>query len=257
MKWYDINKIDKDTYLIEENKHWHKFNIYYLIGSKYNLVIDCGIGLYKIKELLKEIDNKKVKLVVTHMHWDHIGNIDEFKEVYLSKRANYYFKNGIKMPIEKIRKLLLKDLDKELLPEDFEIRGYNVEKSERGKEIKEGETFRMGNRKVKVIETPGHTDDHISLYDQSKNYLFTGDLLYKGPLFLKAKYINLEDYFKSIKKLKKNYKEIEKILSSHKEPIIDKAYLDDIYNFLLDLKKEDKYHKGSGVHKKGKYKIYL
>ena len=137
MKWYDINKIDKDTYVIEENKHWHKFNIYYCIGDKYNLVIDCGLGLYKVKKLLKEIDDKKIKLVITHMHWDHIGNINEFKEVYLSKRANYYFKNGINMSLEKIRKLLLKDLDKTLIPNDFNIKDYQIDKSDRGKEIKE------------------------------------------------------------------------------------------------------------------------
>ena len=177
LNWFDIEKLDQQTYIISENQHWEEFNSYYLIGDQYNLLIDCGIGIYNIKEVLTKIDNKRTKLLITHMHWDHIGNMDKFKEVYLSQKANHYFKNGVEESINSIRKKVIRDVDKELLPTDFNLEQFHLETSNRGIEIEEGNIFEMGNRKIEVVSAPGHTDDHLCFYDLSNDYLFAGDLL--------------------------------------------------------------------------------
>ena len=44
MGWFDIEKIDDETYVISENKHYEETNIYYLIGEKFNVCIDTGMG---------------------------------------------------------------------------------------------------------------------------------------------------------------------------------------------------------------------
>ena len=257
MQWFEIDKVDEDTYVISENKHWEEFNTYYLLGDRYNLVIDCGIGIYKIKDLLNKIDQKEKKLIITHMHWDHIGNIEEFKEVYLSEKANYYFENGYWEPIEEVRKKVIRDVNQNLLPDSFNIDEYEIGKSKRGKVIKEGETFGLGNRKIEVIETPGHTEDHICLYDKTNKYLFAGDFIYQGPLYLERDYTDIEDYFLSLKKLIENYPEIEKILSSHYKPEISSKYLKEIYQFILKLKEKGEFKQGTGIHKNSKHEIIL
>lgn len=257
MNWFEIEKLDQQTYIISENQHWEEFNSYYLIGDQYNLLIDCGIGIYNIKEVLTKIDNKKTKLLITHMHWDHIGNLDKFKEIYLSKKANHYFKNGVEEPIESIRKKVIRDLNKDLLPSDFNIEQFNLETSNRGIELEEGNTFEMGNRKLEVISTPGHTDDHLCFYDLNNDYLFAGDLLYKGPLYLNSNNINLSKYINSLEKILQQYNNMKCILSSHYNPKIRVDYLKDIYKFILKLKNKGEYKKGSGLHKMGDYKIYL
>lgn len=257
LDWFEIRKLDPQTYIISENKHWEEFNSYFLLGDEYNLLIDCGIGIYNIKNILTKIDNKKIKLLITHMHWDHIGNLDKFKEVYLSEKANYYLKNGVEEPIESIRKKVIKDVDKKLLPTNFNIDEFKLETSNRGREILEGKTFEMGNREIEVVSTPGHTDDHLCFYDLSHDYLFAGDLLYKGPLYLNSDNINLDKFFYSLNKILKKYNNMKCILSSHYDPIINLKYLKDIYKFILKLKDEGKYEKGSGFHQLGEYKIYL
>lgn len=40
----------------------------------------------------------------------------------------------------------------------------------------------LGNTKLKVIETPGHTSGCICLYEPNKNYIFSGDTLFKGAI---------------------------------------------------------------------------
>lgn len=257
MSWYDIDKIDNKTYVLSENRHWHEFNTYYLIGEKYNLVIDCGIGLHSIKNVLKDIDDKKMRLVLTHMHWDHIGNIKEFDNIYLSQKGNYYLKNGIKMPIERVRKLLVRNLKEEDIPDDFDIENYYIETSDKGNIVKDGYEFDLGNRIIEVIDTPGHTDHHISLYDHKNKYFFSGDLLYKGPLFLNADYIDLDKYFTSLHKIIHNYDQVEKILISHGKPELEIKYLKDIYKFILKLKEKGEYKKGNKVKTWRDYKIYL
>ena len=255
--WFEIKKLDQETYIISENKHWEKFNSYLLIGDKYNILIDCGIGIYNIKDVVKKIDNKKIKLLITHMHWDHIGNIDKFKEIYLSKRANYYFKNGVEEPIVEIREKVLRDVDNELLPPNYNINEFNLEKSNRGIELEEGDTFEMGNRKVEVIDAPGHTDDHLCFYDLSNDYLFAGDLLYKGPLYLDTDNIDLTKYLFSLEKIIKRYNKMKCLLSSHYDPIINLSYLKGVYKFIFKLNSEGKYEKGTGAHETGEYKVYL
>ena len=257
MQWFEVDQIDEITYVISENQHWEKFNTYYLIGEKYNVVIDCGIGIYKIKEILKTIDDKPIKLFITHMHWDHIGNMEEFKEIYLSEKANYYLKKGYWEPIEEVQEKVIRDVDQKLLPDDFEVENYTIETSGRGNVVKDEDIFNLGNREIEVIETPGHTEDHLCFYDRTNKYLFAGDFIYKGPLFLERDYTDIDDYFDSLEKIINNYPDIKKILSSHYEPEISFNYLKEIYQFILKLKEEGKYKQGTKVHKNGKHKIFL
>jgi glyoxylase-like metal-dependent hydrolase (beta-lactamase superfamily II) len=44
--------------------------------------------------------------------------------------------------------------------------------------VKDGDTLRMGEKDVRVMHTPGHTEDSICLYDGAN--LLTGDTLFIG-----------------------------------------------------------------------------
>jgi hypothetical protein len=38
--WFTIERIDKNTYVISEYRHWEETHAYLLNGSKYSLLID-------------------------------------------------------------------------------------------------------------------------------------------------------------------------------------------------------------------------
>ena len=44
--------------------------------------------------------------------------------------------------------------------------------------LKDGDVLDLGSRKLNIYHTPGHSSGHISIFDESKGFLFTGDLLY-------------------------------------------------------------------------------
>jgi len=88
-----------------------------------------------------------------------------------------------------------------------------------------------------IIKTPGHTPDSICLYEKNKHWLFSGDTLYPGPIYLHLKESNLNDYKKSLLKLTKI--KISKIFPAHNNFFFPKNNVKKIYNILLKKKKLD------------------
>lgn len=73
----------------EENRIFGgQTSCYVLKGNQYAVVIDCGTGLYSATELLK--DCKKIDIVLSHMHYDHVLGLLE-KSVFPSEaEINFY-----------------------------------------------------------------------------------------------------------------------------------------------------------------------
>lgn len=61
--------------------------------DKYALIVDCGTGLYKAKELLA--DCQKIDIVLTHMHYDHVLGLLKPDVFPKNIQLNFYstFKN--------------------------------------------------------------------------------------------------------------------------------------------------------------------
>ena len=55
---------------------------YLVVGEQASLVIDTGIGTVNVKELAQSVTDKKLLLVNTHGHLDHIGCDALFDSVY-------------------------------------------------------------------------------------------------------------------------------------------------------------------------------
>ncbi|MEG1256722.1 hypothetical protein [Clostridium sp.] len=48
-EWFEIEKIDDETYTISEYGHWEKVHSYLLMGKTFALLIDTGLGIVNIK----------------------------------------------------------------------------------------------------------------------------------------------------------------------------------------------------------------
>ena len=79
-EWIDTEKIDNETYVISEYRHWEETHCYLLNGTKRSLLIDTGLGISNIYDEVKRLTEKSVTAVVTHVHWDHIGGLKCFPE---------------------------------------------------------------------------------------------------------------------------------------------------------------------------------
>lgn len=80
--WFTIDEIDADTCIISEYRHWEETHCYLLNGAEYSLLIDTGLGIGNISEIIKKLTDHPVTAVATHIHWDHIGGHKYYPDFY-------------------------------------------------------------------------------------------------------------------------------------------------------------------------------
>ncbi len=163
----------------------------YVVGD---LLIDTGPACMS-EEFLKVVEPFNIETVVnTHAHSDHIGSNYAFPFVFAHPEGFERLKNPkIEMLIEKFL--------------------YGVPKPSNPKEIpkiiKDDYTFN-------ALYTPGHSQDHISLYEPDKGWAFTGDLLLWSPTREVSTDVKIYDAIESLRRLS-NLK-IEILFPGHGPP---------------------------------------
>ena len=205
---YTASKVAEGVWTIVESAAT-PVNIYLVEGKDSALLIDTGYGYGDLKAYVKTLTKLPLIVVNTHGHGDHNGNNSQFSKIY-AHSADFNMLNA----------------------------SYNKEKRKKAvasgeavappvlMPVKEGYIFNLGDRKLEVIEVPGHTRGSICLLDTKNRILFAGDntntLVW---LFLKDCY-PLEVYLKSLQKVAKRSNEIDTIMPGHNEPL-PKAFIDD------------------------------
>ncbi len=113
-------------------------NVYLATGDR-NSLIDAGAMDGITDEISRHTDTLDT-LVITHQHHDHISCLDEILGEYSPEIYSFDDLNG---------------WDTNL--------------------VSEGDEFRLGDQEFRVLHTPGHADDHISLVGEDS--LFSGDVV--------------------------------------------------------------------------------
>ena len=71
--WFTVEPIDRDTFAISEWKHWEETHCYLLCGSDRALLIDTGLGVSDIKQVVDSLTSLPIQVVTTHVHWTTSG----------------------------------------------------------------------------------------------------------------------------------------------------------------------------------------
>lgn len=247
--WFTVNQIDNTTFAISEYGHWEQVHSYLLIGEEKAALIDTGLGIDNIKRITDQLTNLPIIVLTTHVHWDHIGSHGEFKNIYVHKDEEDWLVNGIKkLSIEQIRKDVSRDITIPT-PETFNPDTYKPFQGNPTGLLNDGDEIEIGNRKLTIYHTPGHSPGHISILDNSKGYLFTGDLLYDGtPVYAFFPTTNPVDLTQSLKKIS-NITNVTKIYGGHNTIGLDASLLQEVGNAVEELKEKDQVRFGTGIHK--------
>lgn len=103
-------------------------------------------------------------IILTHGHGDHIGGAYEIKGV-----------TGAKILMNKKDEYLLKGGNKALMPILRNIKLFEIDEY-----IEDGDSIELGELKLSIIETPGHTPGGVAI--MINDVLITGDTLFKGSI---------------------------------------------------------------------------
>ena len=107
-------------------------------------VIDPG-DASPVKELINTNNLNLVDILLTHHHFDHVGGTLELKE----------------------------QIDGKVYGPVGNIEGIDIH-------VTENDTVKTLGYKFSVLETPGHTLDHIAYVESQKNLVFCGDTLFSA-----------------------------------------------------------------------------
>jgi len=131
------------------------------------LLIDTGCA-YTEREIMQALKELPVECVVnTHSHEDHIGANAALRE----KRGAEILAHSVALPV-----LADPRGNQPLQPYRRIFWGYP--RPSEGQPI--GEAVETEHYRFQVIHTPGHSPDHICLYEPDEGWLFSGDLYIGG-----------------------------------------------------------------------------
>jgi len=244
-----MKEILPGIFLIKEKGAFGAFkpeeNIYVFAGHD-GIICDAGYGNKRaVRKLVKKIrkieehykaQNKPFKItrvLVSHSHPDHFSGLELLRrylgvKVVLTKKTAEIIKNKetfvrrshptneqlMKIDYSKIRKFLNK-MSVQLMRLIYTpLYGINFF-GDPHEIIEENSEILINGEVWRIFPSPGHASDHISLYNEEKGILFSGDnILRVKTTWLGPPNSNLRDYMDSLE-YTFNLPNLKLILSSH------------------------------------------
>lgn len=253
--WFTVQKIDSDTYAISEYGHWEKVHSFLLIGRDKAILIDTGLGIGNIRDVTDQLTELPVEVLTTHVHADHIGSHGQFDKLYVHEEELDWIVNGIKgRTDEQIRKDMTRDITIPT-PPGFDPDAYRPFRGVPVGTLKEGDFFDLGNRQLRIYHTPGHSPGHVTIHDETKGYLFTGDLLYdKTPVYAFYPTTNPEDLVRSLERIA-GIAGVSRVFGSHNTLGLDPQILGEVQSAVRELRERDLIKFGTGTHRFGSFSV--
>jgi hydroxyacylglutathione hydrolase len=180
-------------------------HVYLLDGGEELALVDAGAGatIEPIVENMRRdgLSPEQIKYVLlTHAHADHAGAAIQWHDrfgcqVLASQEASNYVQSG-----DEERISLRAARQAGVYPKDYVFHACPVEGI-----LREGDTVKIGELSLAVLETPGHCSGLLSFLVKvdAHSLLFSGDSVFHDGKVLVTNLwdCNLQDYARSIEKL--------------------------------------------------------
>jgi glyoxylase-like metal-dependent hydrolase (beta-lactamase superfamily II) len=251
-RWFTVDQFEKDTYIISEYRHWEETHCYLLNGSEYSLLIDTGLGICNIHDLVLELTDKPIIAIATHIHWDHIGGHKFFPDFYAHQDELNWLNGEFPLTIEQIKDMVVDRCD---LPDGYDVNKYEFFQGQPTRVLQDNDSINLGDRFIQVLHTPGHSPGHMCFWEEEHGYLFTGDLVYKDTLFAYFPSTDPEAYLNSLERI--SALPVKHVLPAHHSLNIKPEILGRMRDAFRQLKTEGKLHHGSGTFTFGDWAIWL
>ncbi len=244
--WFEVYKVSERTFSICEPGHLDGAISYLIEGRNKAVLLDTGMGIGDIKKVIEHLTRLKVFVVNSHTHFDHVGDNHQFDEIAV-------FDDDFEIDnLERgqtIEELSPKRLYRPL-PKGFDPKAYKILPSKPTHLLKHEELIDLGDRKLKVLHTPGHSPGSICLLDTKSRELFTGDTFYLSSLLANLPESDSLAYSRTADYLASLAPSISVLRPSHddsrRQPFAESEFLTRLAEAYQDIKAE-KANFGLGV----------
>lgn len=210
--WFTVESLDSGLFGIAEFGHFEEVISFLIVGNKNSLLIDTGMGVFSMRKAVENITSLPCTVINTHSHFDHVGSNSEFEKIYLFDHPE-----SRRVAAEGFSESFLEQwtTSEQFLgaPPDKMRQPYSISAFPNAKFFRDGELSIDTFSDMIALHTPGHSDDSVCFFDKKRGWLFSGDLLYDGPIYIEkngglAKFRNSMNRISSLEGL-------TKIFSSH------------------------------------------
>ncbi|MBC7740988.1 MAG: MBL fold metallo-hydrolase [Bdellovibrionaceae bacterium] len=198
-EWYIVNEISENIFWVREPGF---VSFFIFRNDKKALLIDSGLGLSltAAKELFTQLNIQEYDVICTHGHCDHIGLNGNAKNIGISNNEWEKFeKQNEKNQLLNFLTMLEKNGKKPSILNEREILGFNNWIPTHF--LASGQLINFANWKFEVKSVPGHTCGSLMFHELTTNFLFSGDVIYTGKMYMHLKDSDIDDFYKSIEKL--------------------------------------------------------
>jgi hydroxyacylglutathione hydrolase len=169
--YYVVEQIDPTAIAIGEPRYYQGNYSYLIIGTERAVLLDAGTGTRDIVPIVRSLTRLPVTVIPSHLHFDHVGALGRLDKTAL-------------LDVSSLRK---RTRDSKLTLGRYEFLGFVEGLAAPTFRVDEwlgaGTNLDLGDRRIRVLSTAGHTPTSVSLYDEKHQQLFVGDFLYPGHLY--------------------------------------------------------------------------
>ena len=158
-----------------------RYTAAYLLDAAEPTLVETGPGT-SVEPVAAALDHLGIQpsglahIVVTHIHLDHAGGVGQLAArfpgatVWVHERGAPHLVDPSRLVASTARVWGEREMQELFGP-------TQALDDERVRSLSDGDVIRMGDRKLAVLDTPGHASHHVALVDSRTGSVFTGDAL--------------------------------------------------------------------------------
>jgi glyoxylase-like metal-dependent hydrolase (beta-lactamase superfamily II) len=141
-------------------------NCYILKTGSEAIIVDPGDEPERIIRFIKDIKVKPTRIIATHTHFDHVLGVDGVRKATKIP----FLIHSDDLPMLQSMQVRVRQFMGFEVPPPPKVDGY----------VKDGDLLSVGDEKIHVLHTPGHSPGSISL--SGDGYVLTGDALFNQSI---------------------------------------------------------------------------
>lgn len=181
--WYDVEQLPGAGRKIGTPHTQTPSYVFLIEGSETTVVVDAGYGVGDLAGLLATAVETDARMVLTHWHWDHIGNAHQFDDVAIHPTEQSDGRVTIDvLSDEFVRRpsQFVADMREENrpFPDDFDPDSFELPPATDVGVVEDGDEIDLGDRSIEVVSLPGHSPGQVGLLDRRDGILYGGDVIH-------------------------------------------------------------------------------
>ncbi|SFA75635.1 Glyoxylase, beta-lactamase superfamily II [Poseidonocella pacifica] len=200
--WWQVERKGDDVSLISEPhiKEFYRCNCWHVRGRDRDMLVDSGMGVVSLRDWVPLVTERALSAVASHTHFDHIGCHHEFQDRLVHEAEAEI----LACPANRATladPYVTDEIFDQLPPAPYQSTTYAVKAAPATRTVVDGDLIDLGDRHFEVIHTPGHSPGGIALWEAATGILFSGDIVYDGPLIEDTYHADAADYHSSMVRL--------------------------------------------------------